>query len=142
MRTTAPRFDETDRWVFAVPPLAHAADGTLDRAQNERMIRHIEAGGLTMMMYGGNANFYHLRRARLRGDLGAPRRARRQGDLDDPLGGAGFRQADGGGAGAARSALPLGDDAAGGADDAFGRGARRASFLSLSGISPAGESRN
>jgi dihydrodipicolinate synthase/N-acetylneuraminate lyase len=60
MRTTAPRFDETDRWVFAVPPLAHAADGTLDRAQNERMIRHIEAGGLTMMMYGGNANFYHL----------------------------------------------------------------------------------
>jgi dihydrodipicolinate synthase/N-acetylneuraminate lyase len=60
MRTAAPRFDETDRWVFAVPPLAHAADGTLDRAQNERMIRHIEAGGLTMMMYGGNANFYHL----------------------------------------------------------------------------------
>src|SRR5260221_7748147 len=60
MRTTAPRFDETDRWVFAVPPLARAADGGLDRAANERMIRHVEAGGLTMMMYGGNANFYHL----------------------------------------------------------------------------------
>lgn len=60
MRTTAPRFDDTDRWVFAVPPLARAADGTLERAANERMIRHIEAGGLTMMMYGGNANFYHL----------------------------------------------------------------------------------
>src|SRR5260221_5811499 len=60
MRTTAPRFDETDRWVFAVPPLARAADGGLDRAANQRMIRHIEAGGLTMMMYGGNANFYHL----------------------------------------------------------------------------------
>src|SRR5258708_19995734 len=60
MRTTAPRFDETDRWVFAVPPLARTADGGLDRAANERMIRHIEAGGLTMMMYGGNANFYHL----------------------------------------------------------------------------------
>ena len=60
MRTAAPRFDETDRWVFAVPPLAHGEDGALDRAANERMIRHIEAGGLTMMMYGGNANFYHL----------------------------------------------------------------------------------
>jgi dihydrodipicolinate synthase/N-acetylneuraminate lyase len=60
MRTAAPRFDETDRWVFAVPPLARSADGGLDRAANERMIRHIETGGLTMMMYGGNANFYHL----------------------------------------------------------------------------------
>ncbi len=60
MRTTAPRFAETDRWVFAVPPLARSEDGGLDRAANERMIRHIEAGGLSMMMYGGNANFYHL----------------------------------------------------------------------------------
>jgi len=60
MRKTAPRIDETDRWVFAVPPLARAADGGLDRAVNQRMMRHIEAGGLTMMMYGGNANFYHL----------------------------------------------------------------------------------
>jgi len=60
MRTTAPRFDETDRWVFAVPPLARGEDGALSRAANQRMIRHIESGGLTMMMYGGNANFYHL----------------------------------------------------------------------------------
>ena len=60
MRTAAPRFDETDRWVFAVPPLARATDGGLDRAANGRMARHIEAGGITMMMYGGNANFYHL----------------------------------------------------------------------------------
>src|SRR5260221_6253697 len=60
MRTTAPRFDETDRWVFAVPPLARGEDGALNRAANQRMIRHIESGGLTMMMYGGNANFYHL----------------------------------------------------------------------------------
>ena len=43
-----------------MPPLARGEDGGLDRAANERMIRHIEAGGLTMMMYGGNANFYHL----------------------------------------------------------------------------------
>src|SRR5260221_10403173 len=60
MRTTAPRFDETDRGVFAAPPPARTADGGLDRAANGRMIGHIEAGGLTMMMYGGNANFYHL----------------------------------------------------------------------------------
>src|SRR5260370_16875612 len=60
MRTSAPRFDETDRWVFAAPPLARGEDGALSRAANQRMIRHIESGGLTMMMYGGNANFYHL----------------------------------------------------------------------------------
>ncbi len=46
--------------VIAVPPLARHADLTLHREENAKLIRHIEAGGLTTLLYGGNANFYHL----------------------------------------------------------------------------------
>jgi dihydrodipicolinate synthase/N-acetylneuraminate lyase len=45
---------------MAVPPLARAANGTIDRAANENIIRHIEAGGVSLLLYGGNANVYHL----------------------------------------------------------------------------------
>jgi dihydrodipicolinate synthase/N-acetylneuraminate lyase len=48
------------RSVMAVPPLARAANGAIDRAGNEKIIRHIEAGGVTLLLYGGNANVYHL----------------------------------------------------------------------------------
>ena len=48
------------RSVWAVPPLARTADGELDRTSNETLVRHIEAGGLTTLLYGGNALFYHL----------------------------------------------------------------------------------
>lgn len=47
--------------VIAVPPLARHADLTLNREANRRIIRHIEAGGVTTFLYGGNANFYHIR---------------------------------------------------------------------------------
>lgn len=46
--------------VWAVPPLAHRADESLDPEQNARLIRHLEANGVTTLLYGGNANFYHL----------------------------------------------------------------------------------
>ena len=49
-----------ERSVMAVPPLARAADGTIDRAANAKIIRHIEAGGVSLLLYGGNANIYHL----------------------------------------------------------------------------------
>ena len=45
--------------VLAVPPLCRRADLSLD-TQNVKLIRHIEAGGVTTLLYGGNANFYHL----------------------------------------------------------------------------------
>lgn len=45
--------------VMAVPPLARRADYTLDAAQNLALIRHIEAGGVRTLLYGGNANLYH-----------------------------------------------------------------------------------
>jgi dihydrodipicolinate synthase/N-acetylneuraminate lyase len=46
--------------VLAVPPLARRADLALDPAGNRALIRHMEAGGVRTLMYGGNANFYHL----------------------------------------------------------------------------------
>jgi dihydrodipicolinate synthase/N-acetylneuraminate lyase len=45
---------------MAVPPLARTADGAIDRTANEKIIRHIEAGGVSLLLYGGNANVYHL----------------------------------------------------------------------------------
>jgi dihydrodipicolinate synthase/N-acetylneuraminate lyase len=47
--------------VIAVPPLARDAQGRVEREQNARIMRHIEGGGVDILLYGGNANFYHLR---------------------------------------------------------------------------------
>lgn len=47
--------------VIAVPPLARDADGVVVAAENRKLIRHIEDGGVNMLLYGGNALFYHLR---------------------------------------------------------------------------------
>jgi len=46
--------------VMAVPPLARRADYALDPAANLTLIRHIEAGGVRTLLYGGNANLYHV----------------------------------------------------------------------------------
>jgi dihydrodipicolinate synthase/N-acetylneuraminate lyase len=46
--------------VLAVPPLARHADLSLNVDANRALIRHLEAGGVRTLMYGGNANFYHL----------------------------------------------------------------------------------
>lgn len=46
--------------VLAVPPLARKADGSLNDTENTKLIHHIEAGGIRTLLYGGNANFYHL----------------------------------------------------------------------------------
>lgn len=48
--------------VFPVPPLARrAAPGRpLDFEQNDRLLRHLAAGGLTRFLYGGNAFLYHV----------------------------------------------------------------------------------
>ena len=46
--------------VLAVPPLARGRDLSLNEAENLKLIRHIEAGGVRTLLYGGNANFYHL----------------------------------------------------------------------------------
>ena len=50
------------RGVFAVPPLAQRRDAarSLDLAQNDLIVRHIISGGITRIIYGGNAFLYHI----------------------------------------------------------------------------------
>lgn len=59
---TSPITAETlARSVVAVPPLARNADLSLNKGENEKIVRHLERGGISSLLYGGNANFYHLR---------------------------------------------------------------------------------
>ena len=48
--------------VYAVPPLPRKADSrrTLDLDAAERVAQHIEEGGVTRYLYGGNAFLYHV----------------------------------------------------------------------------------
>jgi dihydrodipicolinate synthase/N-acetylneuraminate lyase len=46
--------------VMAVPPLCRNADLSLNETENTKLIRHIEGGGIRTLLYGGNANFYHI----------------------------------------------------------------------------------
>ncbi len=47
--------------VIAVPPMARDSQGAVCRTANKQIVRHIEAGGVSTLLYGGNANFYHIR---------------------------------------------------------------------------------
>jgi len=48
--------------VFAVPTLARRRDAarSLDLEQNDLIVRHIISGGITRLIYGGNAFLYHI----------------------------------------------------------------------------------
>ncbi len=46
--------------VIAVPPLCRKTDLSLNDAENTKLIRHLEAGGVTTLLYGGNANLYNI----------------------------------------------------------------------------------
>lgn len=48
--------------VFAVPPLARKAIATreIDFHENDSIVKHIIAGGITRLIYGGNAFLYHI----------------------------------------------------------------------------------
>jgi 4-hydroxy-tetrahydrodipicolinate synthase len=63
MKTSPVTIDDL-RGVFVVPPLARRSDAarsiTLD--QNDQLVRHMLAGGLTRLLYGGNAFLYHVTR--------------------------------------------------------------------------------
>ena len=52
--------DDLSRSVLAVPPLARRPDLRLDRAANAALIGYLERGGISTLMYGGNANLYHV----------------------------------------------------------------------------------
>lgn len=51
---------QLDQSVIAVPPLARDVHGAIDQRENEKIVRFIEAGGISLLLYGGNANIYHL----------------------------------------------------------------------------------
>lgn len=46
--------------VVAVPPLARNPDFSLNHAENARVVRHLEQGGVTTLLYGGNAILNHI----------------------------------------------------------------------------------
>ena len=48
------------RSVIAVPPLARHVDYRLKHVANGQIIRYLEAGGISTLLYGGNAVFYHI----------------------------------------------------------------------------------
>ena len=50
------------RGVFSVPslPRSNHARRLIDFKENDRLARHISAGGITRFLYGGNAFLYHL----------------------------------------------------------------------------------
>lgn len=60
MQTRSVSAPDSARSVIAVPPLARFSDLALNAPANKLLIRHLEAGGVTTLMYGGNANFYHV----------------------------------------------------------------------------------
>ena len=37
--------------VISVPPLARKADGSFNRDENRKQIRHLEAGGVSTLLY-------------------------------------------------------------------------------------------
>jgi len=49
------------RSVIAVPPLARTTSGSLDKTENAKLIKHIRSGGVSHLLYGGNALIYHIR---------------------------------------------------------------------------------
>ena len=60
MKTTPVTPADLSASVLSVPPLARRADLSLNPEANRALIKHLETGGVRTLMYGGNANFYHL----------------------------------------------------------------------------------
>lgn len=46
--------------VISVPPLCRDANMRPSVVENTKLIKHIEAGGVSTLLYGGNANFYNI----------------------------------------------------------------------------------
>jgi dihydrodipicolinate synthase/N-acetylneuraminate lyase len=61
MQTTPILPSQFQNSVLAVPPLARNVAEAICPAQNLKIVRHLEAGGVSMLLYGGNANLYNIR---------------------------------------------------------------------------------
>jgi len=55
--------------VISVPPLCRDASFKVCATENAKLIRHIESGGVTTLLYGGNANFYNIALSEYAGTL-------------------------------------------------------------------------
>ncbi|MDF1658962.1 MAG: dihydrodipicolinate synthase family protein [Verrucomicrobiales bacterium] len=60
MQTRPVTSDDLANSVIAVPPMARDENLKFDRTENEKIVRHIESGNVSTLLYGGNANFYHI----------------------------------------------------------------------------------
>ncbi len=52
-------YSELARSVLAVPPFALTRDLEIDSQANAALIRHMEGGGVSTLLYGGNANVHN-----------------------------------------------------------------------------------
>lgn len=64
MDTRLPDASRLRQSVIAVPPLALNEDGEFNRGENAKIIRHLTGGGVSHLLYGGNALLYHVRPSR------------------------------------------------------------------------------
>jgi dihydrodipicolinate synthase/N-acetylneuraminate lyase len=60
LKTSAVTAADLSRSVIAVPPFARQGDLSPNPEANRTLIKHLEAGGVSTLMYGGNANFYNV----------------------------------------------------------------------------------
>lgn len=60
MQTRAVTPEDLASSVIAVPPMARDENLVFNAEENRKIIRHIEAGNVSTLLYGGNANFYHI----------------------------------------------------------------------------------
>ena len=60
MKTTPISESDLSGSVLSVPPLAWNDDFTPNHEANNALIKHIEAGGVTTLLYGGNANMHNV----------------------------------------------------------------------------------
>jgi dihydrodipicolinate synthase/N-acetylneuraminate lyase len=60
MKTSAVTTEDLARSVIAVPPLARRNDMSLDPGENRRLVEHLGRGGVSTLLYGGNANLYNV----------------------------------------------------------------------------------
>jgi len=60
MKTTPVSSADLSASVISVPPLARNSDLSLNAAENAKIAQHLAAGGVTTLLYGGNAVLYHV----------------------------------------------------------------------------------
>lgn len=60
MKTSPVLQSDLSTSVLSVPPLAWHEDFTPNQEANTALINHIEAGGVTTLLYGGNANMHNV----------------------------------------------------------------------------------